>query len=58
MSKAKLIYALAGLVREVRLSIEEKNERIRQLERKVEVLDTGCRQPQAHPARCGCEVKS
>ena len=33
MSKAKLIYAIAGLVREVRIGIEQKNRRIEELER-------------------------
>ena len=33
MSRSKLIYALAGLVREVRLSIEQKNRRTEELER-------------------------
>lgn len=55
MSKAALIYALADLVREVRLVIEDKNERTADLERRAD--KRACDQPQAHPARCGCEEK-
>lgn len=53
MSKSALMYALADLVREVRLVIEDKNERIADLERSATKKE--CDQPQAHPARCGCE---
>lgn len=55
MSKAALVYALAGLVREIRLVIEDKNERIADLERRA--TKKVCDQPQAHPARCGCEER-
>lgn len=55
MSKAALICALADLAREVRLVIEDKNERIAELERRA--AKQICDQPQAHPARCGCEEK-
>jgi len=55
VSKSALMYALADLVREVRLVIEDKNERIADLERRT--AEKICGQPQAHPARCGCEEK-
>jgi hypothetical protein len=38
MSRAKLIYALAGLVREVRLSIEDEREKRKKAEAELKAL--------------------